>query len=148
MLAEQRGRFCPRRGLDQAKARQSQHLLVRRRPGSLALARIGRGGETAHGTTAIALAVAKAIGPDAILRRAALVALAERVEDLVGCARRLIDAHADGVVHRVRDRRDDRVERTFAGLFRPEWTLAVVGLDDDRLELRRVERGRQLVIEK
>src|SRR5438094_3902516 len=116
-------------------------------PDRLALARVGRCPQAPERALRIRLAVAEAVGTDAVLRDAPVVAQAERVEDLLRCDGRLVEAHADRVVHRVRDRGDDRVERSLARLLRTERPLRVDRLHDDRLERRRVERGRQLVVE-
>src|SRR5438105_7481114 len=58
------------------------------------------------GRAAVAL---EAGGPDAVLL------LGQRVEDLLGRDRRLVEANADRVEHRVRDGRDHRIERAFPG---------------------------------
>src|SRR3989442_6521979 len=133
------------------RKRGSRSTLVEGRgtepPDRLALARVARCPEPPERALRIRLAVAEAVGTDPVLRHAPVVAQAERVEDLLRGDRRLVEAHADRVVHRVRDRGNDRVERSLARLLRTERSLRVDRLDDDRLERRRVERGRQLVVE-
>ena len=47
----------------------------------------------------------------------------------------------------VRDRRDHRQERPLARFLGAERALRVVGLDEDRVDLGRLERGRTLVVE-
>src|SRR5256712_854615 len=116
-------------------------------PDRLALACVGRCPQAPERALRIRLAVAEAVGTDAVLRDAPVVAQAERVEDLLRCDGRLVEAHADRVVHRVRDRGDDRVERSLARLLRAEGSFRVDRLHDDRFERGRVERGRQLVVE-
>jgi len=145
VLAEQRRGLGPGRGLDHAKAGQSQHL--GRRPGLLALARVGRRREPAERALRIALARVKPVGADPRFSLAATVAFAERVQDLLRGDRRFVEADADGVVDRIGDRRDHRVQRAFPGLLRAERTFGVDAFDDDRLEDGSVERGRDLVVE-
>src|SRR5436190_1444072 len=66
---------------------------------ALALARIGRRGQTAQRGLRI-LARREPVRSDAVLL------LRKRVEDLLGGDRRLVEPDADGVEHRVRDRGD------------------------------------------
>src|SRR5207237_9220395 len=113
----------------------------------LLLAPFVLGIEPARRTLGITVPFRKTVRSDTRLGHAPVVALPEGFQDLLRCDRRLVEAHADRVVYRVCDRRDHGVERTLAGLFRPEWPLRVDALDHDGLERRRVERGRQLVVE-
>src|SRR5687768_4647000 len=113
----------------------------------LPLPRVGAEAEPALRAAWIALPLREPGRADAILRHSAVVALAERVEDLLRRDRRLVETDPDRVVDRVRDRGHDGVQRTFAGLLRAERPLRVDGLDDDRLEHGGIERRRDLVIQ-
>src|SRR5262249_57207637 len=78
---------------------------------------------------------------------ARLVRSAQEAEQLARMEGELGEPNPHCVVDRVRDRRDDGMKRTFArllGAVRPLW---ISGLDDHRGELRRVETGRNPVIE-
>src|SRR5579864_7806617 len=60
---------------------------------------------------------------------------AQRVQDFIGGDGSRIDAHADGVENRIRNRGNRRGERAFAGLLRAEGAFRIDTLDDDRLDL-------------
>src|SRR5258706_1107904 len=63
-----------------------------------------------------------------VSRRFALVPAAQRFDDLLWRDRDLIDPHAQRIENRRADRRDDRQQRTLAGLFGAVGTFGVDGL--------------------
>src|SRR5688572_6264463 len=75
------------------------------------------------------------------------VLVRERLQDLRRRERQLREPDAAGVVDRVRDRRDRRMERAFPRLLRAVRPLRIERLDDARVELRAIERGRDRVVE-
>src|SRR5204862_8324967 len=96
----------------------------------LPLAGVGRSSEAPQRAFRVGFPVAEPIGTDPRLREAAVVPFAEGVEDLLGGDRRLVEAHPDRVIDRVGDRRNDRIERTFTGLFGTERAFRVDALHD------------------
>ena len=86
-----------------------------------------------------------ALGADA--RGLALALELEGLEHLVRRDRHLVDAHADRVVDRVGDGGDDGQQRPLPRFLGAERPLGIVGLDQDGVDLRRLERGRALVVE-
>src|SRR2546427_4675599 len=72
--------------------------------------------------------------------------LLQRLENLVRHNGKLIDAHADGVVNRVRHRRHDRQQRALPGFLRAERAVGIRILDQHGVDFRHVERGQALVL--
>src|SRR5215470_13597927 len=87
-----------------------------------------------------------ALGTDP--RRLALALQLQTLEDLLRRNRDFIDPHADGVVDGVRDGRQHGQEWPLPGFLGAEWSFGVVGFDQDRVDLGRLERRRTLVLEK
>src|SRR5579862_1552738 len=70
-----------------------------------------------------------------------------RSQDAFRCKWRFMQPHADCVVDRIGDGRNRSGKRSFAALLGAEWTLGIDALDDDRLDLRRLDRRRTAVLE-
>ena len=83
----------------------------------------------------------------AVARRFARGLRVERLQDLLRRDRHLVDAHADRIVNRVRDRGHHREQRPLADLLRaerPAWIRVLHQLGE---HLRHVERRRALVFQ-
>ena len=68
-------------------------------------------------------------------------------EDLGGGEGEVGQADPDGVEHGVGDGRDRGVQRSLAGLLCSVGPLRIEALDDEGVQLGRVDRGRQPVVE-
>src|SRR5579862_4456920 len=73
--------------------------------------------------------------------------LAQRFQDVGGGNGYLVEADADGVVDGVGEGGWEGVERTFAGFFGAVGALGIVCLDQNYLDLGRLQEGRNLVIQ-
>src|SRR5690606_1272773 len=72
--------------------------------------------------------------------------LLERRKDFLGRSRQRRDPDSNGIVDGVDDRRRRRNEGRLTDALGPERAVRIRILDDDRIDLRNVERGRQNVL--
>ena len=84
------------------------------------------------------------VGPT---RRLACSFQLERAQYLVERDRKLVDAHADRVVDRVRDSRHHRQKRSLPHFLRAERAVRIRILDEHGIHFRHVERSEALVFE-
>src|SRR5207302_3949991 len=79
--------------------------------------------------------------------RLSLLLAAHGFDHLFGGDRYLVDPHAERIVYRGAQGGRHRQQGALARLLGPVWAFGVDRLDDERLDLRHVEKSRRLVLE-